>query len=444
MGVKPLLQAETPKPHQLKIARCGVRAISPGKLFIQKRFYLVIGLIVITIFTGMATGFALFYRLIYVMGLTAVLGFLWNWLTMQGLDVEIERRTRRVRVGDDIEERIVVRNNSRLPKPTLEVEDVTDMPGYSNGMALSLSNNSFRSWLARAPARKRGAYTLGPVRVSNTDVFGLFKRERDFGGQDSLLVYPRIYDLPAFEIPSAYISGDSSAHRRSHNLTPHAASVREYTFGDSLSRIHWASTARTGRLMSKEFDLGLSSDVWLVVDLHRDVQAGELEESTDEYAVSIAASLARKYERAQMPVGLVSYGDARYVLPADTGSGQYERIMEYLAMSKAEGSLPLEDVLVREEQLWGTQSAVIIITPSHREAWAVAVKELVRRRVRVATILVDGQSFGGMFETMSIIPALYEAAVDPYVVRMGDDVPIALAHTYTISESEVGTVEETA
>ena len=130
------------------------------------------------------------------MGLTAVLGFVWNWLTMFGLDVNIERRTRRVRVGDDIEERIVVRNNSRLPKPTLEVEDVTDMPGYSNGMALSLSNNSFRSWLARAPARKRGAYTLGPVRVSNTDVFGLFRRERDFGGQDSLLVYPRIYDLP--------------------------------------------------------------------------------------------------------------------------------------------------------------------------------------------------------------------------------------------------------
>ena len=398
----------------------------------------------VTIFTGMATGFELFYRLIYVMGLTALLAFVWNWLTMLGLDVEIERRTRRVRVGDDIEERIVVRNTGRLPKPTLEVEDVTDMPGYSNGMALSLSNNSFRSWLARAPARKRGAYTLGPVRVSNTDIFGLFRRERDFGGQDSLLVYPRIYDLPEFEMPPAYISGDSSAQRRSHNLTPHAASVREYAFGDSLSRIHWPSTARTGRLMSKEFDLGLASDVWLVVDLHRDVQAGELEESTDEYAVSIAASLARKYERAQMPVGLVSYGDARYVLPADTGSGQYERIMEYLAMSKAEGSLPLEDVLAREEQLWGTQSALIVITSSHRRAWATAVKELVRRRIRVATILVDGESFGGMFETTAIIPELYDAAVDPYLVRMGDDVPVALAHTYTMTMTARDAEEEEA
>ncbi len=375
------------------------------------------------------------------MALTAVLGFIWNWVTMLGLEISIERRTRRVRVGDNIEERIVIRNNSRLPKPTLEVEDITDMPGYSNGMALSLSNNSFRSWLARSPARKRGAYTLGPVRVSNTDVFGLFRRERDFGGQNALIVYPRIYDLPSFEIPSAYISGDSSSHRRSHNLTPHAASVREYAFGDSFSRIHWSSTARMGRLMSKEFDLGLSSDVWLIVDLHRDVQAGELEESTDEYAVSIAASLARKYERAQMPVGLVSYGDARYMLPADTGAGQYERIMEYLARSKAEGSLPMEDVLVREEQFWGTQSALVIITSSHREDWAIAVKELVRRRIRVATILVDGKSFGGLFETMSVVPALYDAGVDPYVVRMGDDVPLALSHTYIMSTPEAGAAE---
>ena len=393
----------------------------------------MIALALITIFTGLATGFFLFYRLIYILAITAALAFVWNWVNMLWVDVSIDRRTRRARVGDDIEERITIRNNGSLPKPTLEVEDVTDMPGYSNGAAISLSNNSFRSWLARAPARKRGAYTLGPVRVSNTDLFGLFKRERDFGGQETLIVYPKTYDLPDFDIPAAYLSGESSAHRRSHVLTPHAASVREYAFGDSLGRIHWPSVARTGRLMSKEFDLGLSSDVWVVVDLHRDVQAGELDESTDEYAVSIGASLARKYARAQLPVGLVAYGDSRYILPADTGAGQYERIMEYLAMSKAEGAVPLEDALTAEEHFWGTQSSLVVITSSHREDWATAVEELVRRRVRVAVVLVDGKSFGGLFDTLDVMPALYEAGVAPYVVRMGDDVPVALSHPFILS-----------
>ena len=380
----------------------------------------------------MATGFGLFYRLIYILGLTAILAFIWNWVSVRGLDVSVDRRTRRARVGDDIEERITVQNRDAWPKPTLEVEDLTDMPGYAGGRVLSMPTRGFRSWRTLVPARKRGVYKLGPVRVSNTDAFGLFRRDQTFGGQDDLVVYPRSFDLPDFEIPAGYLTGESTTRRRSHDLTPHAASVREYAFGDSLSRIHWNSTARIGRLMSKEFDLGLSSDVWLLVDLHRDIQAGELENSTDEYAVSIAASLAQKYLQAQLPVGFVSYGDTRYLLPADTGAGQFERIMEYLARSMAEGASPLHEVLAREEQLWGTHSSLLIITPSHRLDWTTAVRELVRRRVRVGVILVDGNSFGGMFETLNVVPALYDAGVAPFVVRMGDDIPVALSRPYTV------------
>lgn len=392
----------------------------------------MIGLIAFTLFTGMATGFGLFFRLIYILALTVALGFVWNWFNLRGLEVTVERRSRRVRVGDDVEERITVRNRSNLPKPVLEVEDLTDMPGYSNGRAISLTTKGFRSWRSMTPARKRGVYTLGPVRVSNTDAFGLFERERNFGGTDTLVVYPRTHDIPGFAIPSAYLSGESSARRRSHDLTPHAASVREYAFGDSISRVHWNSTARLGKLMSKEFDLGLSSDVWLLVDLHRDVQAGELDESTDEYAVSIAASLARKYLDAQLPAGLVAYGDRRYMLQAETGAGQFDRIMEFLAMSKAEGETPLERALPREEQLWGYHSSLVVITSSHRLEWVTALRELSRRRVRIAVILLDGQSFGGMFDSMAAVPRLYDAGIAPYVLRQGDSIPVALSRPYTM------------
>ena len=383
-----------------------------------------------TAITGAATGFGLFFRLIYILALTAALAFAWTWFATRGLEVSAERRAKRARVGDDIEERITVRNRSALPKSALEVEDATDMPGYRSGRAVSLPSRSFRSWRSLAPARKRGVYKLGPVRVSGSDPFGLFRSDRDFGEQDDLVVYPRVHELPLFDIPAGFLTGESAARRRSHDLTPHAASVREYAFGDSLNRIHWNSSARTGRLMSKEFDLGLASDVWIVVDLHKDVQAGELEESTDEYAVSIAASLARKYLRAQLPVGLVAYGDARYAIPADVGAAQHERIMETLARGMAEGATPLEDVISQEERAWGTHSSVVVITPSHRAAWTTAVRELGRRRVNVSAILVDGESFGGMFRSMDALAPLREAGVAPYAVRMGDSIPLALSRPF--------------
>lgn len=384
--------------------------------------------------TGAATGFGLFYRLFYILGLTLILGYLWNLISVQSLEVSVDRRSRRVRVGDNVEERLTIRNLSALPKPTLEVEDLTDLPGYSSGMAVSLPTKGFRSWRTQMPARRRGVYTLGPVRVSNTDAFGIFRRERFFCDTDQLIVYPRTHYIPEFAIPAADLSGDSSTRRRSHDLTPHASSVREYAFGDSISRVHWGSTAKLGKLMSKEFDLGQSSDVWILVDLHRDVQAGELEESTDEYAVSIGASLSRKYLEAGLPVGLISQGDQRYFLPADTGTGQFERILEFLALSKSEGSVALESLLAEEEQLWGYHSSLIVITPSNRPEWVTALRELMRRRVRVAVVLIDGASFDGFFNTEDVVPHLYVAGIPPYLIRKGDDIPVALSRVYTSAE----------
>ena len=414
----------------------GADIIYEAKAYLLRRFYLVITLCIATVLTGAATGFGLFYRLFYILGLTLILGYIWNLISVQSLEVSVDRRSRRVRVGDNVEERLTIRNMSALPKPTLEVEDLTDLPGYSSGMAVSLPTKGFRSWRTQMPARRRGVYTLGPVRVSNTDAFGIFRRERFFCDTDQLIVYPRTHYIPEFAIPAADLSGDSSTRRRSHDLTPHASSVREYAFGDSISRVHWSSTAKLGKLMSKEFDLGQSSDVWILVDLHRDVQAGELEESTDEYAVSIGASLSRKYLEAGLPVGLIAQGDQRYFLPADTGTGQFERILEFLALSKSEGSVALESLLAEEEQLWGYHSSLIVITPSNRPDWVTALRELMRRRVRVAVVLIDGASFEGFFNTEDVVPHLYVAGIPPYLIRKGDDIPVALSRVYTSAEIE--------
>ena len=423
-------------PERRRRVGSGADIIYQAKAYLLSRFYLVVTLCVATVVTGAATGFGLFYRLFYILGLTLVIGYIWNLISVQSLEVSVDRRSRRVRVGDDVEERLTVRNLSTLPKPTLEVEDMTDLPGYSSGMAVSLPTKGFRSWRTQMPARRRGVYTLGPVRVSNTDAFGIFRRERFFCDTEELIVYPRTHYIPEFAIPAADLSGDSSTRRRSHDLTPHASSVREYAFGDSISRVHWRSTAKLGKLMSKEFDLGQSSDVWILVDLHRDVQAGELDESTDEYAVSIGASLSRKYLEAGLPVGLIAQGDERYFLPADTGIGQYDRILEFLALSKAEGSVALETLLAQEEQLWGYHSSLIVITPSNRPDWVTALRELMRRRVRVAVVLLDGVSFDGFFNTVDVIPHLYLAGIPPYLVRKGDDIPVALSRVYTSAELE--------
>ncbi len=393
----------------------------------RARFYLVATLAVVTTVTGMATGFGLFYRLLYLLVGTAIVSYAWNWLSMRNLEASAERGTRRAQVGDVLRERITVSNGSQVPKHALEVRDLTNMPGHTGGAVVSLYGGRSRSWPLEIQARKRGIYSVGPVSIANGDPFGMFRREREFGESQEVLVFPKTHNLPEFEIPPADISGDSSVRRRTHTVTPHASSVREYAPGDSLSRVHWASSARMGKLMSKEFDLGRAAEVWVLVDLERGVQAGELEESTDEYAVSIGASLAKRYLEANLPVGLVAYGDRRYFLAAETGSGQQQRIMHYLALSKAEGAIPLETALPQDEPLWTHLSTVIIITSSPRVEWTTALRALARRGVKLVVVLVDGASFGAEFETLDVLGPLTEGGLAAYVVKKGDHIPTALS-----------------
>ena len=396
----------------------------------RKRFYLVLTLAALTAGTGMATGFGLFYRVLYVLALTAALSYFWNWLSLTSLLVSVARKTSRVRVGEPIEEEFTVENNGSIPKQALEVEDLTDLPGTTIATAIGLEARGRARWQTSAVAQKRGIYTLGPVRVSHADLFGLFERRRLFGGTQQVVVYPRVYDLPEFQVPAAYLVGDASAMMRTQSISPQASTIRDYAFGDSLSRIHWNSTAKQGKLMSKEFDHGRAGEVFTIVDLHRDFQAGELSESTDEYAVSIAASLAKRYIQAHLPMGLVAYGEQRHMLLAETGVGQFERILDSLAVSKAEGTTSFDAALAREEPLWTHRTSLIAVTASPQAEWVIGLGELARRGVRVVAVLLDSASFGASFDSLTLLDRLLLSGVQTHVIRQGDNIAAALGRPY--------------
>jgi uncharacterized protein (DUF58 family) len=173
----------------------------------------------------------------------------------------------------------------------LEVEDETNIPGHSPKTVLTLAAKGTRNWKISTRARRRGRYSMGPVKVTTGDPFGLFRRSKPFGDPQPVLVLPSAEELPYFWAPVAQLPGEGTVHKRTHYVTPNASGIREFYPGDSYNRIHWKSTARLGRLMAKTFEMDPTSNVWVVLDLHGDVQAGSGDESTEEYGVRVATSL---------------------------------------------------------------------------------------------------------------------------------------------------------
>ena len=225
---------------------------------------------------ALASGFWFFLRLAYVLSALVPLSYLWAWSNLRGLEVAVLRQPQRLQVGQQVGSRVRVRNRSILPKLWLEIEDPSNLPGPNARTVVSLTLRGYRSWRMTALCRRRGLYTLGPLIISSGDPFGLFRMKRAFGPRHSLLVYPLPEAIPQFWAPPADLAGENRQRRRTYHVAPSAASIRDYSPGDSFSRIHWPSTARLGRLMVKTFDLEPTSDIWVVLDLQREAQAGKI------------------------------------------------------------------------------------------------------------------------------------------------------------------------
>lgn len=388
---------------------------------------IVVVLIAICVIFAFATGFWLLFRLAYVMLAAVPLCYLWARFNVSGLEVSVERLIDRAQVGQYADERITVINRSLFPKIWLEIEDPSTLPEYHPGRIVSLAGRSRRTWRARILLTRRGVYPIGPVTVTSGDPFGLFRMSRTYGQPASIIVYPGFIDLPHFTVPPANLPGEGRFRKRTHYVTPNAAGVRDYEYGDSLSRIDWKSTARMNKLMVKMFELDPASDIWIVTDLQARVQTGQGDESTEEYGVKIAASVARFFLNANRNVGYMAFGDRLDIIEAERGGQQMTHILEALAISRAIGDVPISDLLNVEGRRFGRHTTLVLITSSMDESWVMSLLMLTQRGVKVAAVLLEASTFGGKESSLQIVSSLAAADIWTYLVKQGDNLSNTLA-----------------
>ncbi|MES4793281.1 MAG: DUF58 domain-containing protein, partial [Chloroflexota bacterium] len=250
----------------------------------RRTLTLILAILLVSIFVAFATGFWLLFRLVYIIALAIPLAWLYTWWNTRGLQAFADRRTSRAQVGQEALEIIEVRNTTILPKVWLEIEDPSGLPRHRSRRVVTIPPRRSRNWIVTTPLLRRGLYEWGPLTVTAVDPFGIFRRTRQFGQAQQILVYPPVFELPHFQAPPANLPGEGRYRRRTHYVTPNAAGIREYAPGDAFNRIHWRSTARTGELMVKTFELDPASDIWVILDLERRVHAGSGDDSTEEYA----------------------------------------------------------------------------------------------------------------------------------------------------------------
>lgn len=415
----------------------------------RSRRLVVLFLLVASLAGALITGRDLFYNLLYLWLALVILAGLWAWTSLGRLRVARQTRTLRAQVGDAVEERLAVRNLGNLPKLWLEVRDQSDLPGHHpSKVVVGLGARQERVWVVRTRALQRGRYRLGPLALTSGDPFGLFRVTRRIQSTNQVVVYPATVALPDFPLPVGIAPGGDALRRRTHYITPNAAGVRDYVPGDSYNRIHWRSTARRDRLMVKEFELDPLADVWLFLDGDRAVQAGQatpvveydetetpwyqrpapvrLPPNTEEYAVSVAASLAQHFLRRDRAVGMVAYGETREVTQPDRGERQLTKLLETLAVFRAAGRIRLRDQLALEADQLPRGATVMLVTASADLSWVGFAAALKRRGVNVVSFLVNAATFGGKQSNAGLTTALWGMGLPAYAIQNGVDFAVAV------------------
>lgn len=405
----------------------------------------------LSLFAALNTGRELLYNTFYMLTVLLLGSWLWAWLNVNGISLERYTRARRSQVGKLAEEQFDVRNRSRLPKLWLEIRDHSTLPGHHPSRVVSsLGGHKHYSWLVRTPCYRRGEYRLGPLTLRSGDPLGIFELSKYIPQVSNIIIYPATVPLPGFHLPEGQIPGGEATRRRTHYLTTNVATVRDYVPGDSFNRIHWRSTAHTGRLMVKEFELDPTSDIWLILDVdstHHLAQPWTLPEennrpavlwsertthlelipSTIEYAVTAAASLAQRYLRARRAVGLLTHTDHRTIIQCDRGERQLSKMLELLAVIEPTGILPLDRLLTAEGHYLDRSSTIIVITPSTDSAWITALNELNRRGIKSVVILIAADTFGPAPNHKKMVAQLWASNIPVYTIQKGDELGAALA-----------------
>jgi uncharacterized protein (DUF58 family) len=212
-------------------------------------------------------------------------------------------------VGDRLEERFTLTNEGWARALWAELIDHSTLPGYLASRVTGVDGWSSNRWRLGSVCTRRGRYTIGPTSLRTGDPFGLYTLSLYYPDSTSVLVTPPIVPLPTIEIAPGGRAGEGSSRADAFERSVSAAGVRDYHPGDSLRRIHWRTSAHRDALSVRLFEGTPSSDWWIFLDLHQEVQVGEGWDSTLEHGVILAASLADRGLRSGHAVGLVAFSE---------------------------------------------------------------------------------------------------------------------------------------
>ena len=281
-----------------------VMARVTAKTGITSTGFVVLGIAVLSWVTARVVGGKPLYLGAYLLITIFVASMLWG---RRPLPLEGRRSEARARLaeGETVSMDISLTATRRISTFILE-EDVPELLGEPARVPVAaVEAGESIGHQYSVTLNHRGVYRLGPLRAKWGDPLGFTQRELVLQEPFEVLVHPSIESVQ--DRPLTRLFEDPPIRPPVSKPWPHGLEfygMKQYMPGDDLRRINWRAFGRTGRLLVRESEQGITDKITVVLDANRRFHTPGVISESLEAGVRAAASLGIKHLREGYAVTL--------------------------------------------------------------------------------------------------------------------------------------------
>lgn len=244
---------------------------------------------------------------------------------------------------------------------------------------------------------RRGRIPLDAVRFISRFPFNLVTKAVRLKTSQELIVCPALGRMlidPGSAARSTEAAASAANSGRSRGDEEYSG-IREYRHGDSVRKIYWRRSARTGQLVIRETTQSVHKLYWCVIDSRSNARDAD-ETAALEATMSAAATFICSSLEQGASVGLICNGDPLVILPPGSGRAYRPRLLRELALREGGHEDSLAERIRRHPWPTRWQASCVLFSVRDDEETRDALRCLSRTLGHARSVIANTPGFDAM------------------------------------------------
>jgi uncharacterized protein (DUF58 family) len=311
-------------------------------------------------------------------------------MNIEELKVHRELEKEKVFKDDFVHIKVVIENIGRNSFDFIEIRDNFNPQLFrlilgENFISTRIGPKDLIKFSYILEPKVRGEYPLGPLTITVKDRLGFNSVERIVPNSvTDILIYPPYEDIKRIEILGSKRSLQLNygiERSKQKGLGSEFYGMRKYVFGDQFRLIDWKASARSQKLIVKEFESERDITVMILVDSSNSMAGGAIENTKFEFAIRACMLLTKVALTRRDNVGVFTFSDKKNLKFLKPGSGDdhFYQVLDFVARIKPEGRCRMVEAIDYFTRRFQKRSLIFIISDLEADTKEItqAIKKLI-------------------------------------------------------------------